>query len=398
MIFLDILGKLIKKTVILSDREERMKTSFEEVILQPFVKLILAAPQKKTAPIKKVIVRPVYIKNKEMFQIEKRSATQAFHSNLFKEDLAAALLTESALFKEIYILFQQTQWQGRIKEGEIIYREHKTPTRVLETAHNHEKVFLLPEHQPIPPLIELGIMDKNGTVFPNKRDKFIQINRFLDVLKQAWSSLKLSRPPVIWDLCCGKSYLSFILCYFFKEILKTNCTIFGADLKQDVIQKCQYLAQKLGYHEASFYCGDITHLPDTLPNPDFVISLHACDTATDAVLKQAVQRKASVILAVPCCHKELARQINHPATHFITKHGILKERLAALATDAFRAAWLENKGYKTDVFEFIDFENSPKNIMIRAQLTNHPAHHDLTLITNEWHISPDILKTDSKQQ
>lgn len=217
----------------------------------------------------------------------------------------------------------------------------------------------------MPFLVELGIMNKEGKVLAKRYDKFRQINRFLEMVEDVLADLPTGRPLTIVDFGCGKSYLTFALYHYLTVRKKRELNIIGLDLKADVIEHCNELAAKIGYDHLKFLVGDIAEYNE-LEQVDMVITLHACDTATDAALEKAVRWGASVILSVPCCQHELFAQIENEVMSPMLSHGILKERFSALATDAIRAKLLDMMGYSSQLLEFIDLENTPKNILIRA--------------------------------
>lgn len=238
----------------------------------------------------------------------------------------------------------------------------------IQLQHNRSKNYLLCEGNPIPFLIALGVMDSQGKIYPKKYDKFRQINRYLEIITDllpALTSESTSLPFRIIDFGCGKSYLTFALYYYLVQQLQLPIEIIGLDLKQEVIDGCIALAKQLGYHHLSFVVGNAKDYQTSQP-VDMVISLHACNTATDIAIAKAIAWQAKVIVAVPCCHQELMHQINNSSLQILLKHGILRERFAAMVTDAMRAQLLEIHGYKSDVVEFIDMEHTPKNILIRA--------------------------------
>ncbi len=240
--------------------------------------------------------------------------------------------------------------------------------KVCELSHNRKKQYLLSEGKPLPFLVELGLMNVQGKIFPQKMDKFRQINRFLEMVSDSLQGFSGETIHVV-DFGCGKAYLTFALYYFLREVKGYDAHLTGLDLKKDVVSFCQQLAEKLGYRELTFSQGDIA---DFLPKEavDMVVALHACDTATDAALAQAVRWKAKIILAAPCCQHELFSQVAAESLDALLQHGILKERFASLATDAARAALLEREGYATQLLEFIDSQHTPKNLLIRATRGN----------------------------
>ena len=251
------------------------------------------------------------------------------------------------------------------------------------TNHNRIKNYIIAEGTPVPFLISLGVMTPDGKVVNSRYDKFKQINRFLEYINDILPSVmelkkSESHPLQIADFGCGKSYLTFAVHYFLTQIKKIDCTIVGLDLKKDVIEHCNKLAKDFGCEGLIFKTGNIAEYSDSEPehNPDIVITLHACDTATDFALKYAVEKKAKAILSVPCCQHEINQQLEKNKKEIaeseasvlapVLKHGLLRERTAALITDALRADYLERWGYKVDVMEFIDMSHTPKNILLRC--------------------------------
>ncbi len=267
------------------------------------------------------------------------------------------------------------------RRGEIKKLVKKLSAPALPFKSNKEKNYIIKEGTPVPFLIELGVMTKEGKIVSSRFDKFRQINRFLEFIDDILDEVKklsvgdgdfsAKRPLRIVDFGSGKSYLTFAAYYFLNEIKKIPCEIFGLDLKKDVIEHCASLAKKYNYRNLNFAVGDIAKYSGE-NSPDIIVTLHACDTATDYALKYAVEHNTKAILSVPCCQHEINSQIgkntveeNNPLSLFM-KHGILRERFAALATDAIRAELLEQKGYSVQLMEFIDMEGTPKNLLIRA--------------------------------
>lgn len=308
---------------------------------------------------------------------------QSFTKNLSKED-AERFVEENAgiTFKnciERTDVQEITYLANRRGEVKKLFKKISSPVTFKQKK---EKNYILKEGIPVPCLIELGVMTKDGNIVSSRYDKFRQINRFLEFIDDILADVKKmccgedgdfngDRPLRIIDFGSGKSYLTFAAYYFLTEIKKIPCEVFGLDLKKDVIEHCANLARKFGYSNLNFAVGDIAKYSGET-SPDIIVTLHACDTATDYALKYALEHNTKAILSVPCCQHEINSQIgkntveeNSPLAIFM-KHGIIRERFAALATDAIRAELLEEKGYAVQLMEFIDMEGTPKNLLIRA--------------------------------
>lgn len=317
----------------------------------------------------KTVIRPVQLKNGLHYQFEYHFANKVTHDNV-AADLAAdhfiGLLHQNyrqALVKtpeaDVQLLFN--------KKGKATLLA-KPPTGGSRTAvlqHNRQKQRVLEEGKAAPFLVELGIMTPEGLVHAKKQDKYRQINRFLEMVTDVLAYLPNDRELTIVDFGCGKSYLTFALYHLLAVEQQRDINIIGLDLKADVIAFCSELADKLGYDRLRFLVGDIAEYEE-LQAADMVVTLHACDTATDAALAKAVNWGASVIMSVPCCQHELFRQISNDTLSPLLSQGLLKERFAALATDAARGTLLEVLGYKVQMLEFVDPEHTPKNLLIRA--------------------------------
>lgn len=330
---------------------------------------ILSNP-KKTAEIDKVKIRPIIIKEENLFQITVYTNNQVFHSNCDMHDTLLKLkdwIMET--FRQAQIEtdhFRFTVLVGK-KNTVTIKKKHKKDNEIVQTAkpHNREKNYILKEGEPVDFLIELSVMNKDGMVIKNRYDKFRQINRFLEFIEDVLPALPNDRTIRIIDFGCGKSYLTFAIYYYLHVIKKLRLDIIGLDLKKDVIENCTKLADKLNYKGLHFQIGDIAGYKNA-EGADMVVTLHACDTATDYALAQAVKWGAKVILSVPCCQHEVNRQIHCEELETVLKYGIIKERVSALVTDAMRAEILKEHGYDTQILEFIDMEHTPKNLLIRA--------------------------------
>ena len=308
------------------------------------------------------------LKKEKNYQIEKYTQKQVFHENLSIEEL------ENYLEQELGIhFFQMNVWNARqeyqvmiSKKGKVHITEQsctKTAPK-QQTEHNRKKKYLIPEGEMIEPLVDMGIFTKEGKIVQSMYDKYRQINRFVELVDDAVKNRELTHLNII-DFGCGKSYLTFILYHYFTNIRKIPVHMTGLDLKEDVIEKCNLAAKKYGYKNLHFELGDICGYQSS-EQVDMVITLHACDTATDHALYHAVRWNTEMIFSVPCCQHELNSQIENEVLAPIMKYGLLKERFAALVTDGLRAEYLESMGYDTQVLEFIDMEHTPKNILLRA--------------------------------
>ena len=264
------------------------------------------------------------------------------------------------------------------------------PAKIL--SHNRVKNYILKEGTAVPFLVDLGVMTPNGKVAAAKYDKFKQINRFLEFIEDVLPRLSREREITILDFGCGKSYLTFAVYYYLRELKGYDVNIIGLDLKKDVIEKCSSLAEKYGYEKLHFYQGDIADY-EGVSKVDMVITLHACDTATDYALAKAAGWNAQVILSVPCCQHELNSQIKNELLAPILKYGILKERISALLTDGIRGEILRAWGYDVQILEFIDMEHTPKNLLIRAVRTGKKKDMSrLEEMLRELNARPTLLR------
>lgn len=320
------------------------------------------------AGLRKIDIRPIEIKGKMAYQLTEHYAQKVMHRNMpFQacEDFVRGCFPgkfRQGIFTTVG--FSYHLLVGKKEQISVVRKVVKPPAEI-PLVHNRPKKHLLPEGEPISFLVSLGIMNEAGQVYPKKYDKFRQINRFVEMVRDVLDHLPADKPLRVIDFGCGKSYLTFALYHYLHEVLKREVHITGLDLKKDVIERCQALANEVGYQNLSFSVGDISAY-QLEGNIDLVISLHACDTATDAALEKAVKWEAKVILCVPCCQHELYKQIQNEALDTLLRHGILRERFAALATDAARAELLTSVGYEVQILEFIDMEHTPKNLLIRA--------------------------------
>ena len=316
----------------------------------------------------KIKVRPVMIRDSLYFQVSRYTDKQVFHENMTAEN---ALETLSGWilhdFRQAQIRMQNEMVTVLVsKKGKATVKSKKAAcieTQNLE--HNRKKQYIIEEGTAVPFMIDLGVMTESGKIIRTRYDKYRQINRFLEFIEDILPELPTDRTVHIIDFGCGKSYLTFAMYYYLKVLKHYDIRITGLDLKQKVIEECQALADRYGYDGLQFLCGDIADYNGT-DEVDMVVTLHACDTATDYALYKAVKWHASVILSVPCCQHELNRKMQCETLSGAFQYGLIKERTAALMTDAMRGQLLEMKGYKTQLLEFIDMEHTPKNILIRG--------------------------------
>lgn len=360
-----------------------LQSLFTDCLNETLIRVILSNPSSKDGVIK-IYARPM-LKNKSLlFQIEEYTKTQVFHKNLTAGDASSYLTgklssdtsSQTASFKNA--LVETKSFTANVlvsKKGTITIKKkmNASPKQTkISLSHNRKKKYILEEGIPVPFLIDLGVMTQNGNIINAHYDKFRQINRFLEYIEDILPSLPTGRELRILDFGRGKSYLTFAIYYYLKVLKGYPVRITGLDLKEDVIRHCNELAVKYGYDKLEFLCGDIAYY-DGCSQVDMVVTLHACDTATDYALAKAVGWGAKVILSVPCCQHELNKQMKNDLLSPVLHYGILKERMAALMTDGLRAQILEANGYRTQILEFIDMAHTPKNLLIRAVYNGHCA-------------------------
>lgn len=339
---------------------------FNQIIDDQFVSMTISAPRKK-GDIENIKIRPVIIRGNIIYQETISKNNQVFHTNYDRDEIIHRIIENILNFREIHWIKKEETGSALIsKKGKITCKTRKEQYRgEAILTHNRKKKYLLEEGEKVPFLIDLGVMTKEGKIIRSKYDKFKQINRFLEFIEDIIPQLPKDRRLHIIDFGCGKSYLTFAMYYYLCEKRGYQVKMTGLDLKKDVIRHCNELAKRYGYEDLQFLVGDIASYEEE-QQVDLVVTLHACDTATDFALAKAVAWDASVILSVPCCQHELNKQIEQSMLAPIMDYGLLKERFAALMTDGMRAKLLESKGYQVQILEFIDMEHTPKNILIRA--------------------------------
>ncbi len=351
---------------------DELRELFRQMLDRDLIQIVLSNTR-DAARAEKVKVRPVLIRGELYFQETLYRENKVFHSNHAKEEMQERLADYMAnCFRQAQIGNGTKEATALVsKKGKITikYRNRRnTEEQKKETAdlsHNRTKQYILREGQPVDFLVELGVQTRDGRIVRAKYDKFRQINRYLEFIRDILDRLPSGRTIRIVDFGCGKSYLTFAMYYYLRQLEGRDIQVTGLDLKADVIRHCSELAEKLHYDRLEFQEGDISSYSGA-DSVDMVVSLHACDKATDYALEKAVKWGASVILAVPCCQHELNGQIRCDMLQPVLKYGVIRERMAALITDALRANLLEENGYDTQILEFIDMEHTPKNLMIRG--------------------------------
>ncbi len=350
---------------------EEMKTQLTERILQQqLVTATISQPRMKSNEVKRIKLKPILLKDVYHIQIEYQFERILKHENILLEDFPERLALFFDDYRQAHIDFIDEKVQIQLsKKNKVLWKSDKSVApKQINLAHNRQKNYLLKEEQPYPFLIRLGVQTEEGKIKKQKYDKFKQINRFIEFIDDTLAYLPKDRQVRILDFGSGKSYLTFALYHYLKVEKGLDIRVTGLDLKKEVIEECSTIAADLGYEQLEFLVGDINEY-NSESNVDMVVTLHACDVATDMALARAVKWGAKVILSVPCCQHELNRQLDTPALDIMLQHGLVRERFAALATDAIRAEILSLVGYEVQLLEFIDMENTPKNILIRAYHT-----------------------------
>jgi len=374
---------------------DKLSEHLNKVLSNSPYKLVISAPVGKTQKYRKIAINL----KKDYYQAEKYTQKQVFHENFSKEeikDFCMALL--SGQYRELNAWDGEHSYNIKIsKKGKAFLgkkRSENQPERSME--HNRKKEYILSEGRIIKPLIDMGIFTKTGKVASSMHDKYKQINRFVEIIDDAIRGKDIKELKVI-DFGCGKSYLTFIMYYYFTEIKGIKVDMVGLDLKKEVIERCNFISRKYGYENLHFEVGDINGYKFS-GTVDVVIALHACDTATDYALFNAVKWGAEMIFSAPCCQHELNAQIKSDEFSILTRYGIIKERVSALVTDSIRGNLLVHCGYKTQILEFIDYGHTPKNIMIRAVKSNmtkkykKEALDEVLRIKEELDLSPKLLE------
>lgn len=350
-----------------------MRAYISQAVNAETYKLVLSNPRPQSTDCTRIVINKIG----EKYQAESYRGKQVFHENMEKEALIGFVCEKFGdVFRQLNAWDEKREYSLRLtKRDKPLFstRPNESSTAPAKrSTHNREKNYLLPEGTVIPPLVDMGVFTGEGRVVSSMYDKYRQINRFLELLDHEVDRMNDKDTLRMIDFGCGKSYLTFIIYYYFKFIKKINVQMIGLDLKADVIKNCNKAAERYGWNDIKFELGDINGYKPEF-DVDIVLTLHACDTATDHALKNAVDWGARLIMSVPCCQHELNAQIRTDDLSALTRYGLIRERFSALLTDAIRANLLIYSGYSTDVLEFVDMAHTPKNVLIRARKTNIDA-------------------------
>ncbi|MEP3481209.1 MAG: SAM-dependent methyltransferase [Fuerstiella sp.] len=357
----------------MSADEQRIRTTISSSVADgSFCKAVLSKPiMKAVDKASRIDARPILMKGNRLIQLTQRIGNQDHHQNLSAEAASQFILDQMKLqFLDVFLSTTDGEYTARFsRKGicrlQIKEQKSETATAAVPNSHNLSKNYLIPDGTPCPFLIATGVMTAEGKVKAKHYRKFRQINRYVEIVRDIVSQLPDDQTIRIVDFGCGKSYLTFATHHLLTSILKRKVDIRGLDQRADVVNTCQKIVERLELNDLTFQRSMIAdYEPDQ--HIHLVISLHACDTATDDALANAVQWKSEVILAVPCCQHELASKLDKSAEPVFSDSGILHERFAALATDALRAQWMRVVGYETSVMEFIDMQHTAKNLLIKA--------------------------------
>ena len=384
---------------------DNLINAIDKIVEGQVFKIVISNKKDKENKYNKININFKESKNKKYYQVEKYTDKQVFHENIEIEDLRDHLLDymENS-YKQLEAWSENNTFDLKIsKKGKVFLgKKNANNSNLINKDHNKKKNYILEEGMIIEPLIDLGVFTKEGKVVKSKYDKYKQINRFVEIIDDEIKKNDYKELTIL-DFGCGKSYLTFILYYYFVEIKKINVKMIGLDLKEDVIKKCNEVAKRYKYDNLHFELGDINGYKYN-NKVDMVITLHACDTATDYALYNAVKWNAKMIFSVPCCQHELNHQMKPENLNILTRYGIVQERVAALMTDAVRGNLLEAVGYKTQLLEFIDIAHSPKNILIRASKSNiskqkiEKSLTEVEKLREEFNFNPtlyNLLKQDN---
>ena len=374
---------------------EEIKESLKNILTEDTSKIVLSSSKSKENIYRKINIR----KTEKNYIAERYTDKQVFHLNFSFEDMFSFVCDElDKNFKQYNAWNSEYEYNVKVNKGKVFVSKKRLSSPVSNvSSHNREKNYILKPDAAILPLTDMGIFTKDGKIAAPMYDKYKQINRFIEIIDDEISKINTDKTLNIIDFGCGKSYLTFIMYHYLTKIKNLSVEMLGLDLKKDVIKHCNETAKKYGYENLRFELGDIKgYNPEK--KVDIVITLHACDTATDHALFNAVKWGADMIFSVPCCQHELNSQMNGDELSILTKYGIIKERTAALFTDAIRGNLLTYCGYKTQIMEFVDLSHTPKNLLIRAVKTNIPqkaknkALEECKELIEKFNLNPTLYK------
>jgi SAM-dependent methyltransferase len=357
------------------------KELIQEIIRgRSLISMVISNTRSKKNTAEKINIRPINVKNEYKIQFEQIINNKAFHENLdsveAEEKIIFYVLNE---YRNFFIRTSTDEYNGIVsKKGKISVKGKATEVRSIDLSHNRKKEYLIPENYPCIFLEKLGVMDEKGKVLKKKQDKFRQINKFVEILDSSIKDFPENRKIKILDFGCGKAYLTFAVYHYFNEIHKRQFEITGLDLKEDVIDYCNQVSYELGYENLNFIKGDIESFK-LWNEVDIVITLHACDIATDAALVKAIGWGAKYIFSVPCCQHEFFDLIDNENMKPMLDYGLIKERLSSLVTDTVRTLFLNKEGYNVKIIEFVNLEHTPKNLMLMAERAEREKDKDIAV-------------------
>ena len=364
-------------------------------------KLALSELKNKNYEYSKITSRPFNSKKGLMWQLEKTKGSQVFHENMTEADFLLWLSTEGKeTYRQICLTAEGTTVHYTVFPDKVKRKETGNSLKVKAQSHNKEKAYILKQGENIPALVDLGVFSKELTIVKSKYDKFKQINRFIEIIDDVFSKLNKDEITIL-DFGCGKSYLTFIVYYYFTEIKKVKAKVIGYDLKEDVVKNCNEIAERYGYTDLKFYVNDVTKGELYEGDIDMVITLHACDIATDFALYHAIENGVPHIFSVPCCQHEICSSIKKGGDYdLLLSHGLIKERFSALLTDSIRAEILKECGYEVDIIEFVDFAHSPKNLMLRCELKKKkaPQLQSIKELTEKYGFTQKLFELIEKEK
>lgn len=367
----------------------------ELLVKNELIEIIISGKEEKTTEYNKISIKPFLKDEIIYFQFAYIYDKKTTHENIEAVETIDKLVEDFVNFKQMVIFSKSNDYQVLKNKKGIKVIKNKASKKQGELLHNRKKNYIIPEDEPCKFLEILGVMNEKGKVFKDKYDKFRQINKYLEFIRDIKDELNKKKKIRIVDFGSGKAYLTFALYYYINEVLGVEAEITGIDLKKDVVEFCNDTAKKLEYKNLKFLWGDIKTFTE-FEGIDMIVTLHACDIATDMAIAHGIKWKSRIIMVVPCCQHEIFTQIKNDSMSPLLKHGILKERISSLVTDAARGNLLEVVGYNVQFVEFIDMEHTPKNIMIRAIYNgqkNEKALVEYMRYKEFWSIEPYLEKS-----